>query len=198
MFGKKFGRLQVVAIAEKDKYGHKKWLCKCDCGTEKIILQGSLTIGRTKSCGCLFKEQASQRAFKHGYGTKRGSTYWIWPAMKSRCLNKNNKDYANYGGRGIKVCDEWMDFVNFLFDMGEKPKDLSIDRINNNGNYSKENCKWATNLEQANNHSNNKRFIFNSRNLTIAEWCREFNLKYQIVNQRIFRGWDIKRALNLT
>jgi len=134
---KRFGRLLV-----QQRIG-SVWECICDCGTHKQVNGGNLTNGSTKSCGCLAKE------LKHNQKCSR--TWNSWISMRQRCLNQNNKDYKNYGGRGIKICNRWNSFKLFYQDMGKRPKNKTLDRINNNGNYKMSNCKWATAKEQANN-----------------------------------------------
>ncbi len=147
----KFGRLTVIKETKKrNSCEHVVWLCKCDCGEIREISSHSLKSKNTTSCGCYHKEIC----FKHGhtfFKKKNTISYFCWDAMKQRCLNKNHKRFKDYGGRGIKVCERWMVFKNFLEDMGEKPKEMSLYRINNDGNYTPENCKWSTAKEQANN-----------------------------------------------
>ena len=162
MVGVKYGRLTATAQIER-RNSRKYVLCKCDCGVEKYIYYYSLTSGVTKSCGCLQAELTIKRNYKHGF--TGDNFFWIWSSMLGRCKNKNNKAYKNYGARGIVVCDEWQTFINFKEDMYESyithieifgKKNTSIERTNNNEGYSKENCMWATNKEQASNTRKNK------------------------------------------
>jgi len=159
----------------------------------KIIMAKLLRNGHTKSCGCLFLEGNN---YKHGYtGT---SEYIIWLDMKARCYNVNYPAYNLYGQRKITICDEWKnDFSAFLRDMGEKtsPKH-SIERINTNGNYCKENCKWATSKEQANNKRNNHILEYNNEKLTMKQWSEKLNINYDLIKQRINKlHWTTERAL---
>ena len=145
--GKKFGRLTVLNFISVDKGRNSRWLCLCDCGNSKIICQAALSRGSTKSCGCLNREIAKERKLTHGKSSTK--EYETWANMLGRCLNRTHPSYNNYGGRGIKVCEQWLKFENFYADMGDKPEGLSIDRINNDGNYELGNCRWATKSEQA-------------------------------------------------
>lgn len=152
LVGLRFGNLVVIELAYKKRSG-TGYLCKCDCGTEKIVLGGNLKAGRTKSCGCLTYAKVSEKLTRHGHATtskkSASPTYSSWSSMLTRCYNENNKSYIRYGGRGITVCDRWHNFESFLDDMGEKPKKgMSIERVNNDGNYEPGNCVWATATEQ--------------------------------------------------
>lgn len=155
MSGKKFGRLRVVCENGKDSTGDIKWTCWCDCGNIVVVKGSSLRSFHTKSCGCLSED----RKVKHNHSKtkykKATKTYSAWVSIKGRCLNKNNKNYNDYGGRGIIICDRWLNsFENFLADMGEAPKEMSIDRINNDKGYNQDNCKWSTQYEQNRNRRN--------------------------------------------
>lgn len=153
--GKTFSRLLVIEDTyERNKNGHVIWLCKCDCGNITKVESHCLKNGNTQSCGCLHKETIT----KHGhtsYNNKNSKIYFVWGSMKSRCLDKNHPRYKDYGGRGITICEKWLQFTGFLEDMGIKPRGLSIDRIDNEGNYELSNCKWSTSKQQANNRRDN-------------------------------------------
>lgn len=173
---KKFGRLTIIEEANRhiSVSGRKERYvkCQCDCGNELVIAFIDVRNGHTKSCGCLQVEKAhivgvwlaDKYSIKHGHllGKKKSATYTSWDAMHQRCTNPNHKAYKNYGGRGIIICERWMGdngFQNFLFDMGERTRDLSIDRINNDGNYEPSNCRWATRKQQRASQRNPKREV---------------------------------------
>ena len=159
--GQKFGRLTVIKRKGSSKYNRAIWECKCDCGNIVNVISGSLISNYTKSCGCLKKELLVQRNIETPFNLKHGMIktrlYNILDTMKQRCYNSNSKDYKNYGGRGITICNEWLDkengFINFCnWAMSNGYQDcLSIDRKDNDGNYKSDNCRWATAKEQANN-----------------------------------------------
>lgn len=150
--GNVYGRLVVVGQAGSDKRGCTQWFCTCMCGNQKVIGRASLVRGRTQSCGCLQKESVST------HGRSHHPLYDTWITMIRRCESTTYIDYKNYGGRGIKVCDRWHDIENFIADVGPKPfPDLTLDRIDNNGNYEPSNCKWSTASEQV---RNSRRCIF--------------------------------------
>lgn len=202
MTGKTFGRLHVVARSQISKGGKAYWICRCECGNTKTVSGEKLRSGNTKSCGCYRKETLPFNRRTHGmsaHKNKKVRIYNIWLNMKSRCKNPNNIEYPLYGGRGIDVCDEWMEFKKFYdwaMSVGYK-ENLSIDRINPNKGYNPENCRWATNEQQQNNKRNNHIIEFNGTSKTIAEWAKEKNIAYDTLWARIqVYGWSIERALN--
>jgi hypothetical protein len=146
---KKFNRLTVLYdTGRRTGNGNSIWKCKCECGNYKDIRRDVLLNGNTKSCGCLSVESAKRTHTIHGKSRNGNLTYKSWYSMKRRCLDEKYDNYKYYGGRGIQICERWMKFENFLADMGERPEGMTIDRINNDGNYEPSNCKWSTKEEQ--------------------------------------------------
>lgn len=197
--GQKFGRLTLIERVENNKFNQVQWKCRCDCGKEVIVKAYSLTTGQTKSCGCLKKEQNYINIAKVKHNMTNTRLYNIWRDMKSRCLNPNNKRHKFYFDKGITVCDEWkndfMNFYNWAINNGYRDN-LTIDRINNNGNYEPKNCRWATITEQNNNQSNNIRIKYNESEYTLSELSKIYNIKRATLYDRIKRGWTIDEALN--
>lgn len=150
--GMKFNRLLVVGRAENTPNGSARWNCLCDCGNTSVVVGSKLRSGKIKSCGCWNKERIGKMNLSHGHnkGRSQSATYDSWRAMKERCYNKKNKRYESYGGKGIIVCDRWKNsFENFLEDMGERPEGMTLDRIDVNGNYEPNNCRWVDATTQA-------------------------------------------------
>ena len=175
--GYKFGILtaikRVADYVQENGVKRVRWECLCQCGNITNVLVGNMNNKSTKSCGCLNHKPTNQK-----HGGRYSKAYGSWRAMKRRCYDESNKVYHNYGGRGIKVCDRWLNsFENFYKDMGERPsKNHSIDRIDVNGNYTPENCRWATMTEQQCNKRNNKYVDFNGESISLSEYCRRKNL----------------------
>lgn len=204
LVGNKFGRLTALSPAQRHaKTGRTMWNCRCQCGNEVVVFSCNLKNGTSQSCGCLHKELASQRATTHGHcrngiTSKERST---WNSMKTRCYNKNRPDYINYGKRGIKVCARWLhSFENFLTDMGTAPSvHHSIERVDNDGDYSPKNCVWATKKEQSLNTRVNRMLTFRGKTMTATEWSGELGLKFGTIINRIDNlGWSVESALTKT
>ncbi len=194
--GQRFGRLVVIERAENDKRGRARWVCRCDCGEQKTISGHNLRNGRARSCGCLQKEVTAQRGKMHGQDGKR--LYDIWFHMKSRCYNPKIADFKNYGGRGITVCEEWRHDVQAFYDwaMSHGYRDsLTLDRIDNNGPYGPENCRWTTRTKQANNTRANRKLTLRGETQTVSEWAAILNISHSTIRRRLHLGWSVERAL---
>lgn len=191
--GKRFGRLEVIKYSHSDSHRVPHYLCHCDCGKEKIISSQSLKKGLTVSCGCYHRENHR----KHSMSQTR--LFSIWHKMKERCYNENHVQYHRYGGRGITVCDEWKDNSKAFFDWALSSgysKDLTLDRIDNDGNYSPDNCKWSTAKEQMNNRSNNRLITYYGKTHTLTEWSRIKGISPATIYNRLNAGWSIKKTFN--
>jgi len=198
MRGKKIGRLTVVKEAnERSKEKRVCWTCQCKCGNIIDVDGKSLRNGNTKSCGCLQKDRASQSNRTHGLRQTR--LYNIYADMKRRCEQQSRKAYPRYGGRGITVCEEWREDFQAFYDWAMAngyEVGLQIDRIDNDGNYEPENCRWVTARENNNNRRDNVKITINGEEHTIAEWERIYGLKKYRLNRAISRGVDVKRYLS--
>lgn len=202
LLGQSFGAWRVVSFYGK-KGSKYAWNCICKCGTRREIISHDLTSGHTRSCGCMKASLTSRALKKHGHVTtrtkgKKSKTYVCWQNMKKRCYNPNSVGYENYGGRGIKVCDRWKDsFENFLADMGEAKDGLSIERIDNNGDYEPQNCRWATRKEQRRNTRACKPVNlgdpFGSK--LLIDHCKDLNSDYEMVKNRVCIGWEPEHAI---
>ena len=198
--GEVFGRLTIIKRAP-NRGRRTYWECECSCGEEKEVDSDHLVSGHTKSCGCLHKETASINGLNnnvHGEATggKYSAEYSIWKGMFSRCYNRSNTHYSSYGGRGITISEEWHTFTNFLQDMGRRPSSkLTIERLDNNKGYNKENCVWATYKVQANNNRHNRIIEYKGKTQTLSMWATELGVKYSSLNSRINREkWSIEEA----
>lgn len=168
------------------------WVAKCDCGTEKVVHKSNLIRGLSKSCGCWNREVLDQKSNDSFSKTR---TYRIYTGIKTRCYNKRSKAYSWYGARGIKMCKRWDNYRNFVADMGLAPDGLSIDRVDPNGNYEPNNCRWANKYLQANNTRANRKIAYKNQIKTAAQWCRDLNLNYANTMRRINRDkWPIEKA----
>lgn len=188
----RFERLVAIEFFDK-KDGHHRWTFQCDCGNRTVVKVAAARSGKVKSCGCLHREGLIKRSTKHGMGShgKRPPEYSVWIGMKDRCRNKNSTNYKNYGGRGITVCDRWMNsFVNFLSDMGHRPSSKhEIDRINTNGNYEPCNCRWASRSQNQRNKRNNRMLVYDGISLPVSQWADKLGIPARILRGRIRIGW---------
>lgn len=185
--GKRFGRL--VAI---EYLGNSRWKCKCDCGNYHEVLAYSLKTGITRSCGCFNIERAIETNTTHGQTNTK--LYNVWCGIKRRCYKTYDKRYKNYGNRGIVMCEEWKNnFQSFyMWSMANGYKEhLTIDRIDNNGNYEPSNCRWATNKEQSRNKTNNHIIEYNGEKMTAVEFAEKYNINYSTLLSRLWRKQDI-------
>lgn len=187
--GKRFGKLFVKEQSANDKNGKTMWLCACDCGSFKVIRGNRLRSGEAVSCGCSH--------FTHRMSNT--PIYKVWSSMLSRCRNKNDAGFANYGGRGVMVCKRWECFELFLADMGERPSAKhSIDRFpNQNGNYEPGNCRWATRTEQNRNKRTNRILVYNGKAATLSEWSIVTGIKRSTISMRLKAGWSVDQTLSI-
>lgn len=202
--GDKFGRLTALARTNIKTVHGMKWLCVCECGAFRTAVLAHLKSGHTKSCGCLVREVALKpKNMTHGHTTNdlkaTSSEYHIWSTMKQRCTNPNNVSYPRYGGRGIRVDESWLGpsgYSQFFEDMGARPsKAHSLDRINPNGPYSKDNCRWATSEQQNSNRAGVRQITYQGRTLTSAGWERVTGIAAVTIRSRIDKGWTTEAAL---
>jgi hypothetical protein len=190
--GEKYGRLTVLEHVPNSpgaKDTNARWLCRCDCGTTKVVYGQDLGRGKVVSCGCWNAEKRVKHGMSHTH------VYDVWSLMRDRCNNPNNPSYHNYGGRGIRVCERWNSFNDFLADMGERPDGYEIDRKNNDGNYEPSNCQWISRQRNLNNKRNNRLLELNGQTHTIAEWSRITGLSWLTIRQRLRYGWTVERTL---
>ena len=198
--GDRYGRFTIVREVESVNY-KRRFLCRCDCGNEKIVKLGDMKFGGTISCGCYCRENnrklISERSTTHGLS--HTPLYKVWLGMKSRCYNPNATPYKNYGGRGITVCEEWLEHEPFYkwgmangYESG-----LTIERINNDGNYEPGNCKWATYREQANNNRRNTKVQIGDRTESLTTWLRLLGLSSSTIYKRLNKGWSAEKALTV-
>lgn len=197
--GNRYGRLVAVAYSHQNKKTLYCWLCRCDCGKECIVTYTHLKSGHTRSCGCLAVITNTTHGDSGG-SKKREPEYTAFAAMLRRCSDTKSRHYPRYGGRGIRVCDEWNGFEyypSFLAHVGRRPSDQhSLDRYPNlDGNYEPGNVRWATREEQAQNTSKNVYLTYNGLTLCLCEWARRCGFANATLNNRIKRGWDLERAL---
>lgn len=186
--GMKFGRLTVLYVVGES------CICLCSCGAEKTIKNCNLRSGDSRSCGCLRKEDRARRNATHLLTMSK--TYICWTNMKARCFNEKHHRYPSYGKRGITVCERWRDsFENFLSDMGEAPEGRTIDRIDVDGDYEPDNCRWATREQQNNNKRTSVKLSVDGELKTAAEWSAISGVARRTIVGRIGLGWDAKAAV---
>lgn len=195
LVGRRYGRLVVISRAP-NKGRRTAWNCRCDCGSVAVVGSGELHAGDVGSCGCLRRELARNCKVGYIHGGHGTTEHKIWDGIKQRCLNPRAPAYRHYGGRGITICDRWLSFENFLADMGKRPsKDHSINRVDNNGPYSPENCIWATWLEQNNNHSKNRWLEHDGLKMTMAQWARRLGINYKTFKWYIYVGQTLQQVI---
>lgn len=197
--GKKINRWTIIGPSDSGAYRVRKWLCQCECGSEpRMVMERRIKNGESKSCGCWRKENAPRLATIHG--RSYSAEYSVWGTMIARCSNKKHAQYKHYGARGISVCHRWRySFENFYQDMGDRPSAKhSIERIETNGNYEPDNCRWATITEQANNRRNNVIIECDGERKTISQWADVSGVSRSIIKERYCRqGWSAKDAIFL-
>lgn len=201
--GDRFGRWTALEKTESRTYLSGTIIhlheCRCDCGTIQMVGSYKLRTGHSKSCGCLQSEITTRRSTKHGFSPKirdRPRIYGVWCNMINRCTNPNVRQYDDYGGRGITVCERWLNsFENFLEDMGEPPPGMTIDRLDNHKGYFKENCAWRTPLHQARNRRSSVVITFDGLTMTLVEWAEYLGVSYRMLRGRREQGWSVERML---
>lgn len=189
LIGKKFNKLTILSFSKKDKNNSTYAVCQCDCGNIVETRLGRVINNETLSCGCVRKKYVDRK--------QADLIYLVWFCMIRRCYNKQDEHYRLYGERGIIVCDQWKNsfsnFYDWAINNGYR-KCLSLDRINNNGNYEPSNCRWTTQKQQCRNKNTNKLITYNNETLCVVEWCEKLNLDYNLVRRRLYEGWDIEEA----
>lgn len=187
--GQRFGRL--IAISPCRIGRRAGWTCQCDCGQIKAIVSYRLQSGHTQSCGCKLLDGSIRRT----HGMKGTRIYSIWKDMRKRCRNPATRAYHNYGGRGISVCSEWNKFENFLADMGLPSEGATLDRIDVNGPYSQDNCRWASRMEQCRNMRKNRILEHDGNVHCVSAWADRIGISANTLHRRLSLGWDVSRAL---
>jgi hypothetical protein len=201
--GMRFGRL--VVLGATGERGHRGWVwrCLCDCGNESLVITTKLRRGTTRSCGCgrgfhgpVSEEQRTHLREIHTVHGRHGTPiYHKWGSMRARCENPQNRGYKDYGGRGIRVCERWQTFENFYADMGDPPPGMSLERINNDGDYEPSNCRWATMSQQNRNKRGNRLLTDEGRTQCLTAWAEEVGICVPTLHCRLSHGWSVHRAL---
>lgn len=207
--GMKFTRLSVISEEGRTKHGSVLWRCKCECGNETLTTTNLLNMGKTRSCGCYMREKVAEnmrigqkKTKTHGMTKER--LYRIWIGMRARCTKANHHAYKNYGGRGITICVDWLTFQNFKNDMYESylthaethgERITTLERIDVNGGYNSENCKWIKLEEQASNRRNSRMLVYKGETLSLIEISRKYSISYDVLHKRLESGWSISDAI---
>ncbi len=197
--GIRYGRGVVLGFGGVSNGQKSLWFVRCDCGNIMKVQVSNLISRGSISCGCLNIEKTIERNTTHGLakkGAKLPPEYAVWSSILARTQNPKTKNFKDYGGRGITVCERWLSFENFFEDMGERPgKEYSIERNNNNLGYSPDNCRWATKVEQNNNRRSNHPITHNGRTINLGQWADELGIKVSTIQCRLNIGWGINKAL---
>lgn len=195
--GKQFGA--IVAVKFSHIQHDQIWEFECGCGKHFLARLAAVKNGHTRSCGCLLKDVLIRRNTTHGYAArdKQSHIYRVWKSMRKRCNNPKSKDFRLYGGKGVKVCSRWQDFKNFHDDMAASYQPgLEIERLDSNGDYSPENCKWGTEREQALNTNRAHLVTFRGETLNLSLWAERFGLAYELLRQRLKAGWSMEESIS--
>ena len=189
--GNKYGYWTVLRRVSNNQRGSARWLCECECGKQRILTTSALSKGYSRSCGC------HKNDYNRTHGGKGTRLYEIWRHMRYRCENPNNQAYEHYGARGITVCNEWHDFASFRkwAEANGYDDSKSIDRIDVNGNYTPDNCRWVDSKTQMNNRRNTPHYEYNGQTLTISEWSQKLGIPRSTILNRLKRGWEFERAI---
>lgn len=188
--GDVFGRWTVITASIRHN-GRPASECRCECGSIGIVRNAKLVCGASKSCGCLRNDEMTKHGATRRSARKDSHEYWIWNTIVQRCTNPNVKNWMDYGGRGITVCERWLSYEGFIADMGKRPTDgHSIERQDNDAGYSPENCRWATRPEQARNKRNNHFIELFGKRQHLAEWASEYGVDHTLIISRLSRGWS--------
>lgn len=205
IIGKRFGKLTVLRRGENNSRGEARWVCKCDCGRETLVITNNLNCGNTRSCGCTRVEKLNRFSYKHGacHRGKKERLYLVWRNMVGRCYDESNSEYKRYGARGIEMCEEWKDsyaaFREWAMSTGYNPLakkgECTIERVDNDGNYCPENCIWTNLKRQANNKRNNHYLNVLGKKITTAEASEKYGIPYRRLLKRLNSGWSDEDAV---
>jgi hypothetical protein len=199
--GEVFGRLTILQEIPPSGNQRRKMVCRCTCSKTLTVLASGLRTGNTRSCGCLRREMVAAKNYKHGARKRKAKDnppeYVLWKRMRQRCNDSGNHEWDRYGGRGITVDPRWDDFTVFLADVGPRPTpNHSIDRIDNEKGYSKDNVRWATASQQARNKRNSRRVVFNGQSIGLADLAEAHGIPYGRLYTRLWKGWSVEKAVS--